>query len=1122
MKQRLLFHLLLWQIVLLLAFGCNNSEKPIVQTKKETKPTKRFVKLSANRTNIDFANELEDDRLKNILTYQYFYNGGGVAAADFNNDGKTDLFFTGNTTANKLYLNRGNLKFEDVSLVAGVRNITRNSWCTGVTVADVNADGWQDIYVCRAGRLEPQNRQNLLYINLKNGSFAESAARYGLNDPGYSVQAAFFDYDKDGDLDMYLVNHGMDYYGRTAVLDTKGYDPYVGDKLYRNDDGKFKDISQEAGIIGTSTSYGLGVGIADLNQDGWEDIYVSNDFFQNDYLYLNQKDGTFKEQIKEVTRQISFFGMGVDIADYNNDTLADIVVLDMTPEDHYRRHANLDGIAEEKFWDFVDKGYHYQYMFNSLNLNNGITPEGKPSFSNIARLAGMPQTDWSWAPLLADFDNDGYKDLFISNGLGKDVLNLDFINYANESLAAAQADFLELPEAEMRQILNAMPSEKVHNYVYKNQGDLTFKEVSEDWGFGEQTFSNGAAFADLDNDGDLDLVINNLNEQAAIYQNTSEQKGNHFIKLKIKGSGQNPSAIGAKVYLKTANGWQTDRIQPSRGFQSAVSQTLHFGLGKNTQIEQLKVVWPSGNMLVKENIQADKLYEFSEAQAKDFVPEKANNPQPFFRENTTLSKINDRHRENDFDDFDREKLLPYKLSTQGPVLAKGDVNGDGLDDFYRGSASGYTSALFIQNTDGTFRQMSNAAFVNDKKSEDAGAAFFDADNDGDLDLYVASGSNEILEGSPSLNDRLYLNNGQGKFTKSPKNIPQEGTSSSCVLPTDFDNDGDIDVFVGGGVQANNYPFAAASTLLINQGGSFEKDETVAPMLSKLGMVKAGVWADVNADGIQDLLLAGEWMPLTLLLNQNGKLTKASPAAFEQSAGFWSAISAGDFDSDGDLDFIAGNMGLNYHYTPTVEAPLGLYAADFDENTDTDVIITYRYDGKEYPTRDRNELFEQMNFIKKKYPKFEEFARASVQNIFTQAALDSAFQKKAFTSQSTYIENKGDGSFALHPLPMQAQFSTVNGIVCEDVNDDGNLDAILTGNLYDVETQSPRLDAGNGLVLLGNGKGNFEALSINESGFYTPGNAKSLVLLKGKRQTVIVGNNNARTQVFKLNEKRKVN
>ena len=1095
-----------------------------------TQTTARFEKLPREQSGVHFANRLPEDRYRNILLYQYYYNGGGVAAGDVDNDGDTDLFFTGNTVANKLYRNEGNLEFQDVSIAAGIVPVQGANWCTGVTMADVNADGWLDIYVSRSGNLQPENRQNLLYINQQNGTFQEQARAYGLNDPGYSVQAAFFDYDRDGDLDMFLINHGMEYYGQIPRQRSgSNSDPFIGDRLYRNDEGKFVDVSQAMGIQRSAEGYGLGVGVADLNNDGWDDIYVANDFFEHDYLYLNQGgDLGFRESIHFATRQTSFFSMGVDLADFNNDGWQDAVVLDMAAEDQQRQKANMAGISRAKFSELVEQGYHHQYMFNSLQLNNGLVPssfsENEVSFSNIARMAGVAQTDWSWAPLLADFDNDGWKDMLITNGLRKDVLNNDFIAGLGEDLQRLNTNFVDLSPEAARQQLDRIPSQKVPNYLFRNQGDLTFENQTAAWGLGEPTFSNGAAYADLDNDGDLDLVINNLDDFASVYENRSAPADGRFLRVRLQGNTQNPFGVGSKVTIYYNDSLQFQQLYPTRGFQSAVEPILHFGVGAWETIDSLRVEWYDRKTTVLTNVASNQLITVAYQQAENFSVIPADPRRPaLFREVTGTAGLNFTHRESAYDDLDYEFLLPRQFSRQGPALVTGDVNGDGQDDVFVGGARGQAGQLLLQTARGTFTKAAAQPWSQEAESEDVRACLFDADQDQDLDLYVGSGSNEFDSGAVLLQDRLYLNDGRGGFTRADQVLPDLRTNTASVAATDFDQDGDLDLFVGGGVTPKRYPHPASSYLLENQGGTFV-DVTLrrAPDLSQPGIVNDALWTDYNQDDWPDLLLVGEWMPIRFYTNQKGALQLDTTLTLQrdgvilkhsQTAGWWQSVAALDVDGDGDQDYLLGNAGRNQRLHLAREKPVELFAGDFDENGTGDLLLGYHQAGKLYPVAGREDLSTQMPLVKKLYPNYATYARATVPEMLAQFPGKSQVHLRAHTFAHVYLRNEGSGTFSLQALPPLAQMSSVRAITTHDVDGDGREDALLVGNTYETETKTPRDDAGVGLLLLGDSTRGMLAVPMRESGFYAPHNARGVAWVKGQRPRIVVANNDASVQVF---------
>ncbi|RMG21168.1 MAG: RNA-binding protein, partial [Bacteroidetes bacterium] len=827
--------------------------------------------LSPGKTGVEFKNILRESDLFNVLEYGYFYNGGGLAAGDLNQDGLPELYFSGNMVANRLYLNKGGLKFEDVTQAAGLE--AAGLWNTGVTMADVNGDGWLDIYICRSAAADPDKRRNLLFIN--NGAdsfnqqqvptFSEQAAAYGIDDPAYSTQAAFFDYDRDGDLDLYLLNHSVqEYAGFSKTLGQFKHrlNPFYGDKLYRNDGNHFTDVTRQAGIISNVLGFGLGVAISDVNQDHWPDIYVSNDYNEQDYLYINQRDGTFRESLAQHINHVSLFSMGSDVADINNDALPDIYTLDMLPEDAYRQKMTSGPDHFEKNQVLKNQGFYHQSMRNMLQLNNG---DG--TFSEIGQLAGISNTDWSWAALFCDLDNDGLKDLFVSNGYKRDYTNMDFMAFAVDEQLKSQKSGKEVA---VQRLLEHMPAIEVPNYVFRNQGQLQFKKMNDSWGMNEVLLSNGAVYADLDRDGDLELITNNINAPASIYQNLSrERHAPHFLQLQLSAAGKNTHAIGAKVYLHTTEGVQFQELMPTRGFQSSVEPILHFGLGNDSLPKALTIIWPDGSQQQVQGLAVDQRHLISQ-QATDPAPLPKHQPPLFTRLQEGSPTFV--HRENLYVDFKREPLLPQMISPQGPKMAKADVNGDGREDVWIGGAKGQSGQLFLQRSSG-FAAVPQPAFDADQESEDLGAAFFDADQDGDPDLYVVSGGNEGNAQDPSLQDRLYLNDGRGNFRKAPKALPSMATSGSCVRPADIDRDGDTDLFVGGRLVPGQYPLPPTSYLLINDGSGHFTDQTaqLAPELQQAGMVCDAAWLDVNADGFEELLVVGEWMPVTLFNNHQGQL-----------------------------------------------------------------------------------------------------------------------------------------------------------------------------------------------------------------------------------------------------------
>jgi len=1092
--------------------------------KPEPDPT-LFALLPAEHTHIHFSNLLPEINEINILKYQYFYNGGGVAIGDINNDGLADIYFTGNLVANRLYLNRGNLQFEDITEKAGVAGGL--GWTTGTTMADVNGDGFLDIYVCRSGNVPEKQRTNKLYVNNGDLTFNEQALHFGLADPAYSTQAAFFDYDLDGDLDMFLLNHAITSYSNVD-LDTlrRRFDPFAGDKLFRNDDGNFSDVSRIAGIRNNPLGFGLGVAVGDLNNDGLSDIYVANDFLEQDYLYFNDGDGSFTEEIKTATGHTSLYSMGTDIADFNNDGRLDVVVVDMVAEDNYRQKTNMSGMNREKFHNAIEHGFHYQYMINTLQLNNG-----QGHFSEIAHLAGIPNTDWSWAPLFVDVDNDGRKDLFITNGYRRDATNNDYINFLRQSLRKMQLElqyggYSNLPNVTAKQplvdLVKSMPSQKIANYLYRNNGDLTFTKMTQRWGVGQPSFSNGAAFGDLDNDGDMDLVVNNIDAKAFVYRNdASHLLRHHYLDVRLSGPAHNRFGIGSRIEIKVGSDKQVVEIYPTRGYQSAGECKAHFGLGRNGQVDELVVRWPSGRSQVLRDVAADRTLYLSYENASIATVSTADAASPIFLDATARSKIKHLSLENTYDDFIKEPLLPHKMSNFGPGVATGDVNGDGLEDFYIGGAQGFPGKLYLQSRDATFIQSKSQPWVEDRGSEDLGCSFFDADGDEDLDLYVVSGGNEFDDNSPHLQDRLYRNDGAGLFKKTETALPEMRSSGSCVRPADYDRDGDLDLFVGGRVVPGKYPFPPRSYLLRNEGGRFtDATPFMAAALQRVGLVTDAVWTDYNQDGLMDLIVVGEWLPVTVMKNEGSNFVPVTDeVGLGDSNGWWFSIAAADIDQDGDEDYVVGNLGLNYKYRASREEPFHCYAADFDRNGTLDIMLGKYDHGQVYPLRGRECSSEQMPFIKEKYPTYRQFARATIEDVVGQGQLDQAMHLEAKTFATVLLENQV-GSFQMRPLPIRAQLSSVNAILIDDFNADKYPDVVLAGNLYASEVETPRNDAGMGLFLVGNGKGDLIAIDGNTSGLFLPGDVKDLAFIKlgiKQRTGFVTSKNNDSIQLIEVDK-----
>ncbi|MGX1928567.1 VCBS repeat-containing protein [Flagellimonas sp. 2504JD4-2] len=1079
---------------------------------KETQPETMFTQLESRTTGVDFVNRLQETEQFNVLEYGYLYNGGGVAIGDINNDDLLDIYFTGNMVGSHLYLNQGNFKFKEIAKKAGV--FAEGLWNTGTAMADVNADGLLDIYVCRSAAKDPSKRKNLLFINNGDLTFTEKAKEFGIDDSGYTTQASFFDYDNDGDLDLYVLNHSTQEYAGfdriTYKLKNRKNSAY-SDKLYKNEGGHFKDVSEEAGLVSNVLGFGLGISVSDLNNDGWLDMYVSNDYNEQDYLYLNNQDGTFTESLENYLGHTSLFSMGSDIADVNNDGYTDIITLDMLPEDNYRQKMVSGPDNYEKHSLLEKSGFYHQTMRNMMQLNN----QGN-SFSEIGQFSGISNTDWSWASLIADFDNDGFKDVYITNGYKRDYTNMDFINYAvqeklNENKTGQRTAISEL--------LENMPSAVVENYMYHNNGDLTFNKANADWGLQQKSLSNGAAYGDLDNDGDLDLVVNNIDEKAFVYRNNNELiKDNNYLKVKLKGSKNNKFGIGAKIVVEHNGKTIVQEMMPSRGYQSSMPYNLIFGLGKDSVVQKLKINWPDGKVQELQDVQANSTHVLSNSEAITILKSKISEHSGHFINSTVDSLITYQHVENEYNDFKRERLLPHQLSTQGPKVAKGDVNGDGLEDLFIGGAKGSSGQLFHQDNNGSFIAQNNGFLSADIKSEDIGAHFFDADSDGDLDLYVVSGGNAFDKNDIELQDRLYINNGRGDFTKKADALPEMLTSGSCISSGDYDNDGDLDLFVGGRIVPGEYPTSPRSYVLINDGhGNFEDGTGEAnPALEFPGLVTDAVWVDFNADDQLDLVVVGEWMPIRMFVNNGTKLNEITETeGLKDSEGLWNKIIADDFDNDGDVDFALGNFGLNSQLKASISEPVSLYVKDFDGNGSLDPVLCSYIMGEEFPVFSKDDLVEQLNGLKNKYVSYEDYANERITDVFSPQELEDSQILQAKNFSSGYLENLGNDQFAFKALPKEAQLSPVYGMLSKDFNGDGHKDILLGGNFFGTRVKYGRYDASKGTLLLGDGKGNFAGTDVAENGLNIDGEVRDIALLNlaNDKKIVVFVKNNGPVEVY---------
>lgn len=1095
---------ILWAISCVgLLFSCSKTEDTL------------FESLPSSVTGIDFVNRSLERKDFNIFNYRNFYNGGGVAIGDINNDGLSDIFVTSNFEDNKLYLNKGKMTFEDITVKAGI--VGKKFWSTGATFADVNGDGLMDIYVCNSGSRD--QRGNQLYINqgIKNGipSYKEKAKEAGLEDGGFSTHAAFFDYDRDGDLDMYLLNNSF------TPIDKLGYvnlrnerDKLGGDKLFRNDSPtateiKFTDVSEEAGIYGSLIGFGLGITIGDVNNDNWPDIYISNDFYERDYLYINQKNGTFKEDLENQMPHTSLSSMGADIADINNDGNLDIFVTDMLPGDDRR----LKTTSVFEGYNLVDlklkQGFWHQYMRNNLHLNNG---DG--SFSEVGQLAGVHATDWSWGALIFDMDNDGLKDLFVANGIAKDLTDQDFVEFLGDRNTMQQ--MLDGKVFNAKEFIDKISSVPIPNYAYRNEGNLKFTNNAKSWGLEGPGFSNGSAYGDLDNDGDLDLVVNNVNAPLSVFKNkTNEKTKNHFLTVKLKGTAKNLNGIGAKITVYQQGTTIVLQQMPNRGFQSSSDHQMVFGLGEKANIDSVKIIWPDDKMQVLKSIKSDQTLTLDYKNANLLFKEIILTKVPIFSD-ISANTLAYTHLESSFQDYDRDVLLKQKYSTQGPAMAVGDVNGDGLDDLYLGGAAGQAKQLFVQQKNGKFTESKQIDFGMDVTTENTDAIFFDADKDNDLDLFIVTGSNEFPENAPELHDLLYLNDGKGNFKRDVR-FPSIFENGSCVAAADFDKDGDQDLFVGSRMISGKYGMNPSSNFYINDGTGEFKNQSKRFMaeITDLGMVTDAEWSDIDKDGYMDLIVTQDWGQIVIFKNERGrKMTLSSK--IKDSEGLWNCIKPADIDGDGDTDFIVGNIGDNTKLKVSPENPALLHVKDFDSNGTVEQIIScLTEDGKTYPMVLKGELQRALPMIKRKYVKYTDYANQSITDMFTPEQMKDCVEKKITTTKTVFLINDGKGNFEMKALPVEAQYSRIAAIETGDFDKDGILDILLAGNFYDVLPEWGRFDANYGLFLKGKGKGNFEVKKSSDSGFKTVGQVRKMYKLKASanQEVVVLAKNNDKAQVF---------
>lgn len=1104
-NSRFLKTLFLLLSVSIIVFSCRQSDR---NTGSFTDAL--FRSVPPGESGIKFGNQLQETDSANSIFYEYYYNGAGLAIGDLNNDGLSDIVFGANMTKCAVYLNKGNFVFTDITEESGIN--TTGKWITGVSMVDINQDGWLDIYLCAAGNID-YDYHNLLYISNGNSeklTFTECAAAVGLDDNGYSTQAEFFDYDRDGDLDVYLVTAAMIIPNKNAIRQRKSDGSMINtDRLYRNngiDAGTglpvFQNVSKRVGI--TWDGFGLGASVCDINRDGWPDIYVGNDYISNDLLYVNQGDGTFREMVKDYMKHLSNSTMGVDIADFNNDGLVDVLTLDMQPEDYFRKRIMAGNMrTHTRYMNELKAGYSPQYVRNMLQLNLGNI-EGQFRFSEIGQMAGVFETDWSWAPLFADFDNDGFKDLFIGNGIGHDMTNMDFSSLWMTTIKKnPKMDFSVLYKL-LKNDLDKRGNVKKPNVIFRNSGGLIFENKTVEWGMNQPLYSPGSAFSDLDNDGDLDLVLNNINDFASVYENRviskdSANQKSHFLMIQLSGDSLNPGGIGAKISLFYGRNQQYYEHFPIRGFQAMVDPRIHFGLGELKMVDSLRIWWPDGKEQKLNNLPVNQILilNYSKSSFPNLTKVTESDDNKLFksiRENLNSDYF---HNERVFVDFEIQPLIPHMYSQEGPGIAVGDVNSDGMDDFFIGGSTGYSGEFFVQQKTGRF---SSYPLPGNNNYEDMGALFFDADGDGDQDLYVVSGGSGLPPGSQFYADRLYVNNGEGKFLHDSKALPDVRVCGSQVTASDFDKDGDLDLFVCGRVDLENYPVPPRSFLLRNdsKGNTVRFADITSQVnrdLERPGLLASAIWTDFNNDSWSDLILAGEWMPLSFFKNDNGKLISVTASTgLANYTGWWNSITGADFDKDGDIDYVAGNLGLNSQYKVSQSEPMRITAKDFDRNGTTDPVCSYYVQGKSFPIYQRNTLLTQIPSLRNRFKTYEDYARASMDDIFPEDTRGGAYVRDCRFFETSYIENLGNGSFRLSSLPVESQTAPVFGMLTNDYNADGNTDIILAGNSYSTSISDGQYDSFCGLLLAGDGKGKFIPVPSRESGFFVDGDSKAMAEL----------------------------